>query len=238
MPEHGHIHHHGKKSKHGEHHEILHSVSERLRAVPVAAAVEYYRFVGVAERLCKQGHYHCNLYTGTINAQLHHPFRSRHHKRIEYFVGNLIEYANQAKDKEWPAVGKEPSCKGPVEAVGDSLEFADKTEGDTECAQQVYEENQPDAIVHTYIKRLCCGETAEKPGKHQENAEIQQDVRYYESKLKAHELDRTSLLSQPAEHYGLEGVQGDNRCHAGDVFRVGGVAESFGNGMQKGRHQH
>ena len=61
-----------------------------------------------------------------------------------------------------------------------------------------------------------------------ENEEEKQNVKKYERKLECHKLDRSLLLSQAAEHYGLECIHSYDQAHTSDILGMLGIAESSG----------
>ena len=112
-------------------------------------------------------------------------------------------------------------CKGI-----DVKDFSNATRIDYLYVQdEVYEEYESYTVIIFDESLLEPRETPEELWQNQEYDKVEYDAGYYERSLEDYEFDRTFLLPEPAVQDGLERVHGSDQGYAGQIFRMGGVAE-------------
>ena len=223
-------------SQERENDEIFHSVSKRLGAVSVTAAVEDNRLVGIAESLGEQRHYHRDLHAGSVDSELHLAFGARHEVREENFVRDLVQNTHEAQKQQRPGVLQQAFRKLSVETVAESLELRNEAQEDAGRADEIHEKYQTNTVILSDIESFERRKAVEEARHNEEHKEVQQHVRDDEAHLQQHKLHSLALQTQAAEHHCLERVHRHDHRHTGDVLRMRGIAHRARNRMQKDHH--
>ena len=222
------IEHHAEEDDQSEDDEILHSLGIGFLIVVAAIARKDERLIRVTERLREHHHYHGDLETGSVDAEL--LIRENlviKEERKEDLVCCLIEYAGNTKNQDRERITQDMLQHWEIglgTETGDHIR--DQHQQRAECREDIGHEHITHTIIGTEepVDELRMAVVDSRTDN--EEKDIQENIQKNVKDLDTRKSPRFPFITKLGERDTAEGINGTDTSHHGDIFGMMGITQA------------